>query len=111
MGRLNQDELRYKMNRTRKEAEAVGKLGNLPFFQFNLPFFGNVYLGPPSVESIWEALGFTATSNNEARQKEKLKAIEKARTSKKGVLGGPGAELRAAWLEKFGYPRLVGTGG
>jgi len=93
--RFNSEGLRYKMNKTEKEASAFE------------PLFG---IGP-RVESIWEALGFTATSNNEARQAEKLKAIEKARTAKKGVLGGPGANLRAQWLEKFGYPRLVGTGG
>jgi hypothetical protein len=109
--RLNKDEIRYKMNRTRKEAEKVGKLGNLPFVQLNLPFFGKVYLGPPSVESVWEALGFTATSNNEARQKEKLKAIEKARGSPTGVMGGAGADSRQKYLEKYGYPRLDGTGG
>merc|ERR1740122_214992 len=108
---LNKDGLRYKMNKTKKEADEVGRLMNLPGFTVNLPLIGETYLGPPKVESIWEALGFTATSNNEARQEEKLKAMEKARTAKKGVLGGPGANLRAQWLEKFGYPRLVGTGG
>ena len=77
----------------------------------NLPIIGETYIGPPKVASIWEALGFTATSNNEARQNEKLKAIEKARTAKKGVLNGPGAKIRQAWLDKYGYPRLVGSGG
>jgi len=109
--RLNADGLRYKMNRTDKEAEEVGPLLGLPGFTVNLPLIGETYLGPPKVASIWEALGFTATSNNEARQQEKLKAIEKARTAKKGVLNGPGAEIRAKWLEKYGYPRLVGSGG
>merc|ERR1712207_95821 len=98
-------------NRTDKEMEEVGKLFGLPSVQLNLPFFGKVYLGPPSVESIWEALGFTATSNNEARQKEKLKAIEKARGATKGVMGGAGAESRQKYLEKYGHPRLDGTGG
>jgi hypothetical protein len=109
--RLNKDGLRYKMNRTDKEADEVGPLWNLPAFTVNLPLIGETYLGPPKVASIWEALGFTATSNNEARQAEKLKAIEQARNSKKGVLNGPGSELRSQWLEKYGYPRLVGTGG
>ena len=109
--RLNKDGLRYKMNRTPAEADAVGRLGDLPGFTVNLPLIGETYLGPPKVESIWEAIGFTATSNNEARQQEKLKAIEKARVSKKGVLNGPGAEIRGKWLEKYGYPRLVGSGG
>eukprot|EP00527_Entomoneis_sp_CCMP2396_P007668 CAMPEP_0198140182 /NCGR_PEP_ID=MMETSP1443-20131203/3372_1 /TAXON_ID=186043 /ORGANISM="Entomoneis sp., Strain CCMP2396" /LENGTH=253 /DNA_ID=CAMNT_0043802529 /DNA_START=149 /DNA_END=910 /DNA_ORIENTATION=- len=109
--RLNKDGLRYKMNRTEKEADEVGPLFGLPGFTVNLPLIGETYLGPPKVASVWEALGFTATSNNEARQIEKLKAVEAARTSKKGVLGGKGAEIRKDWLEKFGYPRLVGTGG
>lgn len=109
--RLNKDGLRYRLNRTEKEADAVGPLGDLPGFTVNLPLIGETYLGPPKVESIWEALGFTATSNNEARQQEKLKAIEKARTASKGVLNGPGAELRSKWLDKYGYPRLVGSGG
>ena len=99
------------MNRTDKEAEEVGYLEGLPSITLNLPIIGETYLGPPKVASIWEALGFTATSNNEARQAEKLRAIEKARTSTKGVLGGPGAEIRSKWLEKYGYPRLVGSGG
>lgn len=111
--RLNKDGLRYKMNRTKQEADAVGELGggSLPGITLNLPIIGETFIGPPKVESVWEALGFTATSNNEARQKEKLKAIDAARTSTKGVLGGPGASIRGEWLEKYGYPRLVGSGG
>jgi hypothetical protein len=109
--RLNKDGLRYKMNRTPEEAAEVGPLMNLPSFTVNLPLIGETYLGPPSVASIWEAIGFTATSNNEARQAEKIKAIAKARDSTKGVLNGPGKEIRAEWLEKYGYPRLVGSGG
>ena len=109
--RLNKDGLRYKMNRTEKEAEEIGPLPGFPSITVNLPFIGEIYLGPPKVESIWEALGFTATSNNEARQAEKIKAIEKARGATKGVLNGPGAKIRGEWLEKYGYPRLVGSGG
>ena len=109
--RLNQDGLRYRLNRTDKEADEVGYLQGLPGVEVNLPIIGKTWLGPPKVESIWEAIGFTATSNNEARQLEKEKAVEKARNAKKGVLGGPGAELRSKWLEKYGYPRLVGSGG
>jgi len=109
--RLNQDGLRYRLNRTQKEAEAVGPMYDLPGFTVNLPIIGETYLGPPKVESIWEALGFTATSNNEARQQEKLKAIAKAREAKAGVKGGKGAEIRKDWLDKYGYPRLVGSGG
>lgn len=99
------------MNRTDKEADAVGRMYDLPGFTVNLPLIGETYLGPPKVANIWEALGFTATSNNDARQAEKIKAIEKARSSSKGVLNGPGAEIRGKWLEKYGYPRLVGSGG
>jgi len=109
--RLNKDGLRFRMNRTEKEADEVGRLEGLPGFTVNLPIIGETYIGPPKVESIWEALGFTATSNNEARQREKLLAIEAARGSKKGVLGGPGKEIRGEWLKKYGYPRLVGSGG
>lgn len=109
--RLNKDGLRYKMNRTEKEADEVGPLAGLPSFTVNLPIIGETYLGPPKVASIWEALGFTATSNNEARQKEKLRAIEAARGATKGVKGGKGKEIRADWLKKYGYPRLVGSGG
>jgi len=108
---LNKDGLRYKMNRTEKEADEVGRMYDLPGFTVNLPIIGETYLGPPKVASIWEAMGFTATSNNEARQQEKLKAIEAARQSSKGVLNGPGKEIRGEWLKKYGYPRLVGSGG
>jgi len=108
---LNEAGLRYRLNRTKKEADEVGRLMDLPGVTLNLPLIGETYLGPPKVESIWEALGFTATSNNEARQQEKLKAIAKAREAKIGVNGGPGSEIRKKWLDKYGYPRLVGSGG
>ena len=109
---LNKEGLRYKMNKTPEEAVDCEPLFGLPGITLNLPIIGETYLGPPrDKESIWEALGFTATSNNEARQNEKLKAVEKAKTSKKGVLNGEGATIRSKWLEKYGYPRLVGSGG
>ncbi|KAL9184173.1 hypothetical protein ACHAXT_002259 [Thalassiosira profunda] len=108
---LNKEGLRYKMNKTPEEAAECEPLLGLPGFTVNLPLIGETYLGPPRVDSIWEALGFTATSNNEARQAEKMKAIEKAQKAKVGVLGGEGATLRSKWLEKYGYPRLVGSGG
>merc|ERR1712032_1551111 len=41
----------------------------------------------------------------------RLKAIEKARNSEKGVKGGEGKTIRGKWLDKYGYPRLVGSGG
>lgn len=118
--RLNKDGLRFRMNRTPEEADEVGYLYNLPGFTVNLPLIGETYLGPPKVASIWEAIGFTATSNNEARQLEKKKAIEKCRTAKEGARGSwlepnpmpeKGAAIRGKWLEKYGYPRLVGSGG
>lgn len=108
---LNKEGLRYRLNKTVKEADEVGPMYDLPGITVNLPIIGETYLGPPKVESIWEALGFTATSNNEARQKEKIKAINKARDAKMGVKQGPGAEIRKGWLDKYGYPRLVGSGG
>ena len=81
------------MNKTEKEASEYP------------PLFG---IGP-RVESIWEALGFTATSNNEARQQEKLKAIEKARTATKGVAGGPGSEHQDTNIrQNKGYIILIG---
>jgi len=118
--RLNKDGLRFRMNRTPEEAAEVGPLLGLPGFTVNLPLIGETYLGPPKVASIWEAIGFTATSNNEARQLEKKKAVEKCRTAKTGARGTwlepapmeeEGAAIRAKWLEKYGYPRLVGSGG
>jgi len=117
--RLNKDGLRFRMNRTPEEADEVGRLFNLPGFNVKLPLIGETYLGPPKVASLWEAMGFTATSNNEARQAEKKRAIEKCKTAKSGVSenqtmfgpGGGGADSRKKWLDKYGYPRLVGTGG
>merc|ERR1712176_319080 len=113
------DGLRFRMNRTPQEADEVGRLLNLPGVTSNLPIIGETFLGPPKVASIWEAIGFTATSNNAARQAEKKRAVEKCKTSKSGVdenqtmfgPGGGGAEQRKQWLDKYGYPRLVGTGG
>jgi len=99
------------LNRTPEEAAEFEPLFGLPGFEVDLPLIGKTYLGPPRVSSIWEAIGFTATSNNAARQAEKLKAIEKARGATKGVKGGEGSGLRGKWLDKYGYPRLVGTGG
>ena len=118
--RLNKDGLRFRMNRTPEEADAVGRLGDLPGATLNLPLIGETYIGPPKVASIWEALGFTATSNNAARQAEKKAAVQKCMTAKTGAKGSwleaipmeeSGAALRAKWLEKYGYPRLVGSGG
>jgi len=93
---LNAQGLRFKMNKTAKEAEVCGPLG------FDIEI-GPIKLMAPRVESIWEAMGFTATSNNEARQKVKLEAQAKAAQDPTGA--------RANYLGKYGYPRLVGTKG
>merc|ERR1712127_1129264 len=95
---LNKTGIRYKMNRTAQEADEVGRLYDLPGLTVSLPFIGETYLGPPKVASIWEAMGFTATSNNEARQELKKAAVEKARIAKVGVKGGEGAGLRGNGL-------------
>ena len=108
----NKEGLRYKMNKTPEEAVVCEPLFGLPSITLNLPIIGETYLGPPrDKESIWEALGFTATSNNNAGQTEKVKVISKAQNSKVGVMRCDGAALRAKWLEKYGYPCLVGSGG
>ena len=88
---LNEQGLRYKMNKTAKEAEGL-QLG----FDFGP-------LKAPRVESIWEALGFTATSNNEARQALKMEASNNAAKDPEGK--------RTKYLAKYGYPRLVRTKG
>lgn len=93
---LNKVGLRYRMNRNKEEADEIGPLG----FDIEL---GPIKLRAPRVASIWEALGFTATSNNEARQAAKMAASENA---SKDPLG-----KRTEYLGKYGYPRLVGTKG
>ena len=111
----NKAELRYRMARTPKERKSrpeftlFGK--TFPSITLNLPLIGETTLGPPLTATLGEAMGFTATSNNAARQKEKMKAVDKAKNAKVGVLNGEGATIRAKWLEKYGYPRLVGSGG
>ena len=93
---LNKEGLRYRMNRTEKECEEVGSL-------VQDIKIGPIVLKSPRVTTLWEAMGFTATSNNIVRQKCKLEAREKAKEDPRG--------LRAKHLGKYGYPRLVGTNG
>ena len=93
---LNKEGLRYRMNRTEKECEEVGSL-------VQDIKIGPIVLKSPRVTTLWEAMGFTATSNNIARQKCKLEAREKAKEDPRG--------LRTKHLGKYGYPRLVGTNG
>ena len=93
---LNNYGLRFRMNRTEKECDEIGNLG----VDINI---GPLCLKSPRVASIWEAFGFTATSNNKARQKCKLEAQANAAKDPTGA--------RAKYLGKYGYPRLVGTNG
>merc|ERR1711918_205036 len=53
--------------------------------------------------SLTEALGFTVTSNNAARQAEKKKAIEKTKMLQQKFAG-----LQKEWLTKYGYKKFVG---
>jgi hypothetical protein len=50
-----------------KEA-GIAPLSGPSGITLDLPLFDEIYLGPPeNKESIWEALGFTATSDNTGR--------------------------------------------
>merc|ERR1711871_1831982 len=91
---LNKDGLRYRLNRTEKEAEEIGPLS---------PDIGPIRA--PRVASIWEALGFTATSNNEARQDEKLRAIAKQAKVRSDPTN---YKIQKEWLNKYGYKKSVG---
>ena len=93
---LNKEGIRFRMNRTDKECEEIRSL-------WRDIKIGPITLKGPHVLTIWEAFGFTATSNNEERQKCKLEAQENASQDPRG--------LRAKHLGKYGYPRLVGTNG
>jgi len=82
---LNQKGLRYRMNRTDKEAESDDIMGEMftssmlflslssSFVLLDLPSFkiGPVEINAPKVGSIWEALGFTATGQNDEAVKAK----------------------------------------
>ena len=76
---MNDNGLRFKMNKTAKEREGLKLFGGLlPEFEINVPFINvDLKVAAPEVESIWEAIGFTATSNNAARVAEKQKAVQK----------------------------------
>jgi len=83
-------------------ADAVSG-GIFPEFSFTIPLLNVVVnIGPPETESIWEALGFTATSNNEARQLEKKKSIKKEKEAYEKY-----DELTTFWREKYGYTKYV----
>merc|ERR1712078_576373 len=78
---MNDNGLRFKMNKTAKEREGLKLFGGLlPEFEVNIPILNvDLKVAAPEVESIWEAIGFTATSNNAARVAEKQKAVAKDR--------------------------------
>ncbi|KAJ1445358.1 hypothetical protein M885DRAFT_550221 [Pelagophyceae sp. CCMP2097] len=103
---MNEQGLRHKMNKTQKERDENNlKLGGgiFPEFSFTIPLLNVVVnIGPPETESIWEALGFTATSNNEARQLEKKKSIKKEKEAYEKY-----DELTTFWREKYGYTKYV----
>merc|ERR1711871_624539 len=69
---MNDNGLRFKMNKTAKEREGLKLFsGLLPEFEVNIPILNvDLKVAAPEVESIWEAIGFTATSNNAARVAE-----------------------------------------
>ena len=98
---MNKNGLRYKMNKTDKEREGLKLFGGvLPEFQFTVPGLNvDVNIVAPQVESIWEALGFTATSNNAARVMEKDKAVAKEKANAEGKYKA----LLDFWKDKYGY--------
>jgi len=99
---MNDKGLRFKMNKTAKEREGLKLFGGLlPEFQFNVPGLNvDVKIAAPEVESIWEAIGFTATSNNAARVAEKMKAVEKEKKNAEKF-----GDILAYWKEKYGYSK------
>lgn len=99
---LNKQGLRYKMNKTDKERAGM-KLFNFPELSFRVPFLNvDVNIAAPEVESIWEAFGFTATSNNAARQDEKRKAIKKEKVAEEKY-----KDILSFWKDKYGYSKYV----
>ena len=101
---MNDNGLRFKMNKTAKEREGLKLFGGLlPEFEINVPFINvDLKVAAPEVESIWEAIGFTATSNNAARVAEKQKAVQKEAASNAKY-----ADILGYWKEKYGYSKYV----
>ena len=60
----------------------------------------DVNIAAPQVESIWEALGFTATSNNAERVKVKMQAVAQEKANKE-VYG----DILKFWQERYGYSK------
>ncbi|KAJ8601799.1 hypothetical protein CTAYLR_006831, partial [Chrysophaeum taylorii] len=99
---MNKQGLRYKMNKTDKERAGM-KLFNFPEVKFTVPVLNvDVSIAAPEVDSIWEALGFTSTSNNAARQEEKKKAIKKEAEAEEKY-----KDLLTFWKDKYGYSKYV----
>ena len=98
---MNKNGLRYKMNKTDKEREGLKLFGGLlPEVKFTVPGLNvDVNIVAPQVESIWEAFGFTATSNNAARVAEKDKAVAKEKANAEGKYKA----LLDFWKDKYGY--------
>ena len=101
---MNDNGLRFKMNKTAKEREGLKLFGGLlPEFEINVPFLNvDLKVAALEVESIWEAIGFTATSNNAARVAEKQKAVQKEAASNAKY-----ADILGYWKEKYGYSKYV----
>ena len=100
---MNKNGLRYKMNKTDKEREGLKLFGGLlPEVRFTVPGINvDVNIVAPQVESIWEALGFAATSNNARRVEEKMKAVAKEKSKKEGEY----KTLVDYWSDKYGYTK------
>merc|ERR1719282_1239159 len=100
---MNKNGLRYKMNKTDKEREGLKLFGGLlPEISFNVPGLNvDVNIKAPEVESLWEAMGFTATSNNARRVEEKLKAVKKEEDYKNTKY----KDIVNYWKEKYGYTK------
>ena len=99
---MNDNGLRFKMNKTAKEREGLKLFGGLlPEFEVNIPILNvDLKVAAPEVESIWEAIGFTATSNNAARVAEKQKAVAKEKKNAEKF-----GDILAYWKEKYGYSK------
>merc|ERR1719263_2453530 len=90
-------------NKIDKERAGLKLFGGLlPEISFNVPGLNvDVNIKAPEVESIWEAIGFTATSNNARRVEEKMKAVAKDDNNKNGKY----KDILQYWKEKYGYSK------
>merc|ERR1719263_1066837 len=90
-------------NKTDKERAGLKLFGGLlPEVSFNVPGLNvDVNIKAPEVESIWEAIGFTATSNNARRVEEKMAAVAKEKNNAQGKY----KDLLDYWKDKYGYAK------